>query len=243
MSVKIKTINPYHTFILKSNYHEGKFIIFEENRYWYGHINALHVSHELSEKLLGLKLNDHIVTDLGLGIYDAYQVTQIALAPVYRASPGITIGSNQNSTHRDRTLDGARGSMYISGVEPDKTLASIYYEIRQDISNIQLRDLRIPIVKVPILKNTYLNLGANPRSSKPTILDEELSKAINLMEITEYKLGIAIRSKDLLSITRALTDAESVIHQVNQKYQETDRFKSLFGRWKEAKDLLEQGMN
>ena len=162
---------------------------------------------------------------------------------MYRASPGISIGSNQNSTHRDRTLDGARGSMYISGVEPDKTLASIYSEIRQDISNIQLRDLRIPIVKVPILKNTYSNLGANPRSSKPTILDEELSKAINLMEITEYKLGIAIRSKDLLSITRALTDAESVIHQVNEKYQETDRFKSLFGRWKEAKNLLEQGMN
>jgi hypothetical protein len=243
MSAKINTINPYHTFILKSNYHEGKFIIFEENRYWYGHINALHVSHELSKKLLGLKLNDHIVADLGLDIYDAYEVTQIALAPVYRSSPGILIGSNQNLTHRDRTLDGARGSMFISGVEPDKTLASIYSEIRQDISNIQLRDLRIPIVKVPILKNTHSNLSANLQSSKPMTIDEELSRAINLLEITEYKLGIAIRGRDLFSITIALTDAERVIHQIKENYQETDRFKSLLGRCKEAKNLIEPGIN
>lgn len=239
MSAKINTINLYNTFILKSNYHEGKFIIFEENRDWYGHINALHASHELSKKLLGSSLNDHIVADLGLGIYDAYQVTQIALAPVYRPSPGISISSNQNTTHRDRTLDGARGSMFISGIAPDTTFQSIYSEIKKNINKIRLRDLRMPVVKVPIQSHALSKLTTNLHS-KPRIIDEELTRAINLMEITEFKLGIAIRNKDFPLITAALSDAENVMHQVEEKYGETARYKSLVRRCKEAKNLLDR---
>jgi len=240
MSAKMNEIDLYCTFILKSNYHEGKFIIFQEDSYWYGHINSLHVSHELSKKLLGLKLNDHIVADLGLGIYDAYQVTQIALAPAYRPGRGILIGSNQNSTHRDRTLDAARGAMYICGVEPDTTFGNLYSEIKKNSSKIRLRDLRAPIVKVPILDNVHSKLNSISRTSTPKIIDEELARAINLMEITEFKLGIAIRNKDFPLITAALSDAENVMHQVEEKYGETARFKSLLQRCKEAKNLLDR---
>ena len=240
MSAKIKTIDLLHTFILKSNYHEGKFIIFKEDRYWYGHINSFHISHELSMKLLGLKLNDYIVADLGLGIYDAYQVTQIAKAPVYYRRNEILIGSNQNSTHRDRTLDGAREKMIIRGEVPETTLAILYSEVRKDINKIRLRDLRAPIVKVPILGNVRSGLSSTSQTSTPEIIDEELARAINLMEITELKLGIAVRGTDPFLIAMALHDAEKVVHQVERKFCETARFVSLMRRRVEAKDFLDR---
>jgi hypothetical protein len=240
MSAKMNEIDLYCTFILKSNYHEGRFMIFEENRYWYGHLNALHVSHELSKKLLGSKLNDHIVADLGLGIYDAYQVTQIAKAPVYYRRPEILIGSKQNTTHRDRTLDGAREKMIIRGEVPETTLAILYSEIRENISNIRLRDMRKPRFKVPIQYNAHSKTTTNLHSSKTRKIDEEQSRAINVLEITELKLGIAIREKDSFLIAMALLDTEKIINQVEKKYRETARFESLMRRREEAKNFLDR---
>ena len=93
---------------------------------------------------------------------------------------------------------------------------------------------------MPIQDNAHSKTTTNAHSSKPRKIDEELSRAINILEITELKLGIAIREKDSFLIAMALVDAEKIIHQVEKKYRETARFESLVRRCGEAKDFLDR---
>jgi hypothetical protein len=240
MSSDIEAIGLYNTFILKSKYHEGKFIIFEQDRYWYGHINALHTSHELSKILLGSKLGDFVIADLGLGIYDSYQVTQIAHAPVYYQRPDSVINPNLKTTHRERWLDGAREKIFIRGKIPETTLSLLYGEIKKSTKTIRLRDLRKPIDTVTVQNGAGASTTAKSFPLTPSVLDYGLTRATNILEITELKLRMAIRGKDTFLIALALVEAEKVAGQIDNKYRETDRYKSLLRRCVEAKNLMNQ---
>jgi hypothetical protein len=100
--------------------------------------------------------------------------------------------------------------------------------------------MRKPRFKVPIQDNAHSNTTTNLHSSKTRKIDEEQSRAINVLEITELKLGIAIREKDSFLIAMALLDTEKIINQVEKKYRETARFESLMRRCEEAKNFLDR---
>jgi hypothetical protein len=233
-------ISPYFTFILKSKYHEGIFIIFEEDRYWNGHINAFHTSHELSKALLGAKLHDYIVADLGLGIYDAYQISRIKKAPDYALRPETQNQFAEVDGHRQRWLDGARERWIFKTIQPETTLSVLYRGVRANSRNIRLRDLRKPVrrTQIQVQEKSKPKLPNKPLALKQ--VDAEKTRAINILEISELKLGMAIRDKNLDSITVALRDAQSVLENIEPKFYELPRCKSLQTRMVEAKMWIER---
>lgn len=231
-------ISPYFTFILKSKYHEGRFIIFEEDRYWNGHINAFHTSHELSKALLGAKQHDYIVADLGLGIYDAYQITQIKKAPDYALRPETQNQFTEVDGHRQRWLDGARERWIFKTIQPETTLSVLYRGVRANSRNIRLRDLRKPVrrTQIQVQKQSKPKLPNKPLAMKQ--VDAEQTRSINILEISELKLGMAIRDKNLESIAVALRDAQSVLESIEPKFYALPRCKSLQTRMAEANQYL-----
>ena len=237
---QVDVIAPYFSFVLKSKYHEGKFIIFEEDGYWNGHINAFHTSHALSKALLGSKLNDYVVADLGLGIYDAYQITQIRKAPKYDLRPETQDEFIEVDSHRQRWSDGARERWVFKAIQPETKFSILYQELKANSRNIRLRDLRKPLKKPQIQATVQSNtvISAKPIDSKQ--VDIEQTRYINILEISELKLGMALRETDLELIKFALRDAENVLEVIDQKFYELPRCKSLQLRIAEAKQWIER---
>jgi hypothetical protein len=233
-------ISPYLTFVLKSKYHAGRFIIFEQDRPWNGHINAFHSSHILSKALLGSKLHDYIVADLGLGIYDAYQITEIKKAPEYAIHGEIDHFTNAVSSHRERWIDGARERWIFKTSQPETTLSVLYQEVRFNSRNIRLHDLRKPIRKAQIQakERSESNLPSKPLPAKQ--VDTDQTKLINILEINELKLGMAIREQNRDLIIVALQDAQKVLQNIESKYYELPRCKSLQIRIAEAEKWIER---
>lgn len=240
VTTQMEVIAPYFSFVLKSKYHEGKFIIFDEDGYWNGYINALHTSHPLSKALLGLKLNDYIVADLGLGIYDAYQITQIKKAPKYDLRPEAQDEVTEVNSHRQRWSDGARERWVFKAIQPETKFSILYQELKANSRNIRLRDLRKPLKKPQIQATVQSNtvISAKPIDSKQ--VDIEQTRSINILEISELKLGMALRDTDLELIKFALCDAENVLEAIDLKFYELPRCKSLQLRIAEAKKWIER---
>jgi hypothetical protein len=240
MTLQETVIAPYYSFVLKSKYHEGVFIIFEEDGYWYGHINAFHASHALSKALLGSKLNDYIVADLGLGIYDAYQITQIKKAPRYTLQTETRNEITEVGSHRQRWSDGARERWVFKAIQPETTFSVLYQELKANSRSIRLRDLRKPLSKPQIQVKEQRNTVMPTKAYHPKQVDKEQTRAINILEISELTLGMAIREANLESITFALQDAENVLETIEQKFYELPRCKSLQKRITEAKKWIER---
>ncbi len=240
MSSNETVISPYLTFVLKSKYHAGRFIIFEQDRPWNGHINAFHASHVLSKALLGLKLHDHIVADLGLGIYDAYQITEIKKAPEYAIHGEVDLSTNTVSSHRERWIDGARERWIFKTSQPETTLFVLYQEVSSNSKNIRLHDLRKPINKAQIQakERRDSNLSSNPLPVKQ--VDSDQTRSINILEINELKLGMAIREQNRDLIIVALQDAQRALQHIESKYYELPRCKSLQIRIAEAEKWIER---
>lgn len=226
------------TFILRSNYHEGKFILFERNRHWNGHINAFHVSHEFAKRLIGMKIDDYIVADLGLGIYDSYQITQIKKAPNYDIHADAHPNVNEISGHRQRWIDGARERWVFKGNTPETTLADLYAEIKSNSRGIQLRDLRPPMKIVRKKDSNQESIKIAPRENGSRTLDQETIKVVNLLEITELKLGIALRSNELWAIEKTFREAEMIIASIHPRFHNLFRYKSLLVRMREARNWM-----
>jgi hypothetical protein len=233
-------IYPYFTFILKSRYHEGRFIIFEEDRYWNGHINAFHASHHLSKALLGSKLHEYIVADLGLGIYDAYQITQIKKAPEYEIHRGVDQFESVVSSHRERWIDGARERWIFKTIQPETTLSVLYDKVRLNSRNIRLRDLRKPVRKTEIQAQEQSKSKPPSKPIQVNQVDAEQTRSINILEISELKLGMAIREQNLDLITVALRDAQIVLDTIEPKFHDLPRCKALQSRIAEAEKWIER---
>lgn len=233
-------ISPNLTFVLKSKYHAGRFIIFEQDRPWNGHINAFHTSHILSKALLGSKLHDYIVADLGLGIYDAYQITEIKKAPEYTTHGEVDQSTNTVSSHRERWIDGARERWIFRTSQPETTLFVLYQEVRSNSRNIRLHDLRKPIKKAQIQakEQRESNLPSKPLPVKQ--VDTDQTRSINILEINELKLGMAIREQNRDLIIVALQDAQIALQNIESKYYELPRCKSLQIRIAEAEKWIER---
>ena len=240
MTSRETVIAPYYSFVLKSKYHEGVFIIFEDDGYWYGHINAFHASHAISKALLGSKLNDYIVVDLGIGIYDAYQITQIKKAPRYTLHTETQNEIPDVGSHRQRWSDGARERWVFKPIQPVTTFSILYQELKADSRKIRLSDLRRPVRKPQIQSKEHVNRLMPTKTEHLKQVDTEQTRAINILEISELTLGMAIREANLESITIALHDAEYVLETIEQKFYELPRCKSLQKRITEAKKWIEQ---
>jgi len=232
-------ISPHHTFILKSKYHAGRFIIFEQDRPWNGHINAFHTSHALSKALLGSKLHEYIVADLGLGIYDAYEIREIKKAPEYAIHRDVDQFESVFSSHRERWIDGARERWIFKSSQPETTLSVLYQEVRSNSRNIRLRDLRKPLRKTQIQATDQSKSKMSSKPLQVNQVDAEQTRSINILEINELKLGMAIREQNLDLIIVALQDAQKVLENIESKYYELPRCKSLQMRIAEAKTWTE----
>ena len=81
-------------------------------------------------------------------------------------------------------------------------------------------------------------ISARPIDSKQ--VDIEQTRCINILEISELKLGMALRETDLELINFALRDAENVLEVIDQKFYELPRCKSLQLRIAEAKKGIER---
>jgi hypothetical protein len=81
-------------------------------------------------------------------------------------------------------------------------------------------------------------ISAKPIDSKQ--VDIEQTRYINILEISELKLGMALRETDLELIKFALRDAENVLEVIDQKFYELPRCKSLQLRIAEAKQWIER---
>jgi hypothetical protein len=232
-------ISPHLTFILKSKYHAGRFIIFEQDRPWNGHINAFHTSHALSKALLGSKLHEYIVADLGLGIYDAYEIREIKKAPEYAIHRDVDQFESVFNSHRERWIDGARERWIFKSSQPETTLSVLYQEVRSNSRNIRLRDLRKPLRKTQIQPTDQSKSKMSSKPLQVNQVDAEQSRSINILEIIELKLGMAIREQNLDLIIVALRDAQNVLENIESKYYELPRCKSLQMRIAEAKTWTE----
>jgi hypothetical protein len=233
-------ISPYLTFVLKSKYHAGRFIIFEQDRPWNGHINAFHTSHVLSKALLGSKLHDYIVADLGLGIYDAYQITELKKAPEYAIHEAVDQFTNAVNSHRERWIDGARERWIFKTRQPETTLSVLYQEVRSNSRNIRLHDLHKPIRKAQIQakERSESNPPSKPLSVKQ--VDTDQTRSINILEINELKLGMAIREQNQDLIIIALQDAQEALQNIESKYYVLPRCKSIQIRIAEAEKWIER---
>ena len=224
MKKEVNTIVPGVTFILRSRYFEGRFIIFEEDGEWVGHINALAKQDEISKILLGRKLNDFVVINFGLGIIDAFQITQIRQGPFFykhMTSTGNFV--NDFISHRDRTIDGAREKWAFYSPVSDTTLSKIYAEIKKNPKKIALRDLRM--TKVEIASDQNLSESKNDKPAENLNNTSQQSEYDVISERYEQERAArqASKTQEQIAYEKSVTQILDITFSLNSAITEQDK--------------------
>ena len=71
-------------------------------------------------------------------------------------------------------------------------------------------------------------------------VDTDQTRSINILEINELKLGMAIREQNRDLIIVALQEAQKVLQSIESKYSELPRCKSIQIRIAEAEKWIER---
>jgi hypothetical protein len=239
MKKEVHTIVPGVTFILRSKYFEGRFIIFEENRDWFGHINAFAAQDEFSKILLGCKLNSFVVVDFGLGVIDAYQITQIRQGPFFYRELTFTVGSEtEYISHRDRTIDGAREKWAFNEPAPETTLSKLYAEIKKNPKKIALRDLRITKVEITSDQKLGESKIVEPTENVSNTSQQAEYDAISERYEQERAARQASKTPEQIAYEKSVTQILDITFSLNSAITEQDKSacQSIVQRASEAID-------
>jgi len=222
-------------FTLANKNHAGKFIIYDSNQYWHGQINALHKSDALSGNLLGKKLKEFVVLNLGLGIHDEYEIVKISSPVEYGVTEiSVNIDSRNEGGAVLRWRDAARDGIVLRNV-PELTLSDLYQEYLSGRRPLQMISLSPPSKKGDLSKK---NVSSLDNSLFRVDIDE--ATVVIKMETLQREINLAIKDHNFYHISKLLKKFESDFGFLNpeHRFASLPRYKRLHRSVVEARVLL-----